>query len=122
MNVILCSLLLLQFAQGAQTQLRDLKLPGGHVIKSVEARVTEEGGEKILNVDYRTTVSVRDCSKLQTEVRNLFIEYLKPEAERVGATAVDIWPKDASGIAHDFYYVRQEDATWKEEFGFRKCK
>jgi hypothetical protein len=122
MKLIFCAALLVGCAQGSEAQVRDMKLPDGTEIKHLEVKETEDGGRKTLNVDYRTSISVKGTCQIQAEVRKLFKAHLEIEAERVGAKEVDIWPKDPSGVAHNFLWVRLEGSSWKEEFGFKKCR
>lgn len=120
MSLILYTVLLLHCGQASKAPSRDVTLPDGRTVKHVEVRISEDGGKKVLDVDYPTMV--KEQCQIQSEARDVFDAYVKGEAQRLGAKAIDMWPKLASGVTHNFYWVRVSGETWKEELGFKTCK
>ena len=81
-----------------------------------------------MQVEYRSSQSVKECLRIQAEVRELWDSYLKSEAERSGAVEVFIWPEDESRTARSYKYSRANDRVrarvraWEEDSGFLNCE
>ena len=77
-----------------------------------------------MQVEYRSSQSVKECLRIQAEVRELWDSYLKSEAERSRAVEVFIWPEDESRTARSYKYSRANDRAraWEEDSGFLNCE
>ena len=59
MSLVLCTALMLTALQVPMTAAKDVTPPDGYVIKGVQIRLAEEDAGNTLDVDYRTTFTVR---------------------------------------------------------------
>jgi hypothetical protein len=110
------------FASGCgrpeSTKPRDISLPGGRVARAV---VLYRGGKGMIQVEYRSDFSVFDCPAIQSEVRDLWLAHVRKEAERLGGTAVLIWPQDDSNAKRS-YSLALKTGQWAETSGFVRCQ
>lgn len=97
---------------------RDVPLAGGRVAREV---VLIQDSDKSIQVEYRTSLSVRDGQALRCEVRDLWAVHVRAEAERLGVDAVLIWPTDDANAMRSYYLTRDGSGQWKDDAGFQHC-
>ncbi len=99
---------------------RDITLQSGTVIKRASTAMGSVQGRRHLTLNYRTSHQLSDCLAIQREVRELWAEFLAPEAERQHAVEVSVWPGDSTDRALELLFEREDSGQWKEPPLFRR--
>jgi YD repeat-containing protein len=99
----------------------DVTLADGRVLSKASTRLSNEGGQRTVVFSYETTLSIRDCKAVQSEVRDAWSAYLRAEAERNRATEAQVVPQDRSGVSVGLLFRRENSGSWHEK-NFGVCE
>lgn len=114
-TVLLLSVVLAGCAHREAITLHDgpLTLLNGHVLEQVSVR-QYPNSQRLVVLFYRTRVSARDCKSITAEVKGVWENYLRSEADRVGAHSAQVVPEDDTLLSVGFVFKRDNQGRWDE--------